>query len=491
MTDAITPQILAHRTVSRLVEKRSGISDQRSINHADFAAQRLKILAKDKRLVPLTYNRVQVDLLSHLTGRDLVLKARQHGVSTAIQGYLYQQAVTGTATTMTLAHDDDSTQKLRRITERFYRNDPRQPQRGSANARLTTYPEHDSEVMIATAGNRTSGRSATLSDLHGSEVAFWPDAESLVAAAIQAGDPRVILESTPNGAQGYFYSLCMEALDGNSDWVLHFYPWWWEPGYRIALDEGEALSYTDDEQTLVEAYNLTSEQIKWRRSKQRELKHLFIQEYPEDPQTCFLRSGLGYFGDVSACFAAPNGATYNPAHQYVAGLDFGQTVDYTALSIGDVTTGQEVELLRVNQMSWSDMRSRVVQACQRWHVGILWAEKNSMGSTNIEELRKELGTLVGVQEFTTTSESKASLMSALHETLHADDGLRLLPDTAGKRELQAFSAMQLPSGAWRLSAPDNEHDDTVIARGLMNYGRVNRIIAPIVFDWDAKETSDW
>lgn len=449
-------------------------SHYRDLAPADFATQRLFILDKQKKLIPLAYNIVQRQLMASLTGRDLVLKPRQVGISTAIQGWLYQEAVSGTATTMTLAHDDDGTSKLRRIADRFYKHDPRAPKRGAANARLTTYPETDSEVLIATAGNRTSGRGSTLTHLHGSEAAYWPDAESIVAGAIQAGEPKVILESTGNGAQGFFYGLCMEALDGASDWTLHFYAWWVEPGYMLALDEGEIISFTDEEMMLVEAQDLTAEQIKWRRSKQRELKHLFIQEYPEDPQTCFLRSGFGYFGDLSAALIASTGAMYQADHRYVAGLDFGQTVDYTALSIGDATANVEVELLRVNQLSWGEMRARIVQACKRWNVSMLLAEKNSMGSTNTEELRKELrsaGLSTRIREFVTSNESKSEIMSALHETLHTENGLRLLPDKIAKREIEAFTAVQLPSGAWRLSGPDSEHDDTVIARALMNRAR--------------------
>ena len=440
-----------------------------ALTPADFADARLRILDKGKRLVPLVYNRVQRDLMSSLTGRDLVLKARQHGVSTAIQGKQYQDATTGTATCMTLSKDDDSTQMLRRIAERFYRHDPQQPRRGSDNARLTTYPATDSEVLIATAGNETSGRSATLTHLHGSEAAYWKNAEFIVAGALQAGEPQTVLESTPNGAQGYFYGLCMEALDGNSDWRLHFYPWWWEAGYRLALDAGETLDYTDDEAALATAHTLLPEQIKWRRSKQRELKQLFSQEYPEDPLSCFLRSGYGYFGDLTGVFSAPLDPACDPTHRYVAGLDFAQTVDFTVCGVIDVTTRVEVAHLRINQLPWKTMRGRVIDLCKAWHVSVLQAEKNSMGSTNTEALREEMRAAnchTSVVEFTTTHESKASIMSALHESLHATTGLRLQADPVWTHELNAFIAQQLPSGAWKLAAPDKEHDDTVIGRAL-------------------------
>lgn len=441
--------------------------------YSDFARQRLKILDKQRRLVPFVYNAVQQDLIANLTGRDLILKARQLGMSTVIQGLLYQEAVTTTATTITLSNDDENTAKLRRITERFYKNDPRQPKRELANARLTTYPATDSEAMIATAGTKTAGRASTLTHIHASEVAFFTDAETVLSGALQAGEPKAILESTANGAQGYFYTLCMEALDGNSAWRLHFYPWWSDPSYQTPLDPDETITYTGEEQALAEQHGLTAAQIKWRRNKQAELKSLFPQEFAESPYSCFLLSGNGYFGDVSASFIAPPNPVYNSDHRYVAGLDFGQTNDFTALSIIDATIRHEVARLRINRLLWGEMRHRVATMCKAWHVGTLIAEGNSMGTTNIEELRHELSDLkcaTTIRVFWTSNDTKASIASALHETLHSASGLKLQYDPIWNRELGAFAAVQLPSGVWRLEATAQEHDDTVIARMLAYHG---------------------
>jgi phage FluMu gp28-like protein len=287
---------------------------------------------------------------------------------------------------------------------------------------------------------------------------------------MQGGNPAVVLESTPNGAQGYFYELCMEALDGSKLWRLHFFPWWHDLTYRLSLDEGEELVYTADELRLVELHNLTSEQIKWRRSKQAELKHLFIQEYPEDPYTCFLVSGNSYFGDVSQCFFAPFGATHQPGHEYVAGLDFAQTGDYLAFSVIDRTANMQVDLLRINQLPWGEMRRQVREKCKRWHVKILKAEANSMGTTNIEAMREEFeadGVETEIIPFDTTNRSKIQIAADLHEALH-EDGLGLLDIPEQKAELKAFRAKQTPLGTWQMEAGNGQHDDIVIADMLAN-----------------------
>lgn len=438
-----------------------------------FAAEFLYILDKQKRRVKLQYNETQRDLLRSLTGRDIVLKARQLGMSTAIQAELFRQVVTSAATTATLSHEDETTQKFRRMVDRFYDNMPLwfRPTRKYNNARVTTYPDFDSEAMIATAGNKNTGRGGTYSHIHGSEVAFWTDADVVLAGVMQAGNPHVILESTPNGAQGYFYNLCMEAMDGNSDWTLHFYPWWVDVTYAIPLEPDELLVYADDELELMRQHDLSAEQIKWRRSKQKELKHLFAQEYPEDPYTCFLLSGTGYFGDLTHAYTAPMDASPQIGRVYYAGLDFGQTTDYTVCSVLDSHFNTQVDLLRINRASWGEMRRQVRLLCQRWGVRTLVAEKNSMGATNIEELRREFdqhGCSTLIVPFETTNLSKSGIMADLHEALH-HHGLLLLPISEQKREMLAFQAKQTISGQWQLSAPTNEHDDIVIANALALY----------------------
>ena len=430
-----------------------------------FAKKFLKVLDKDKRLVPFKWNKAQVHFFNNRSGRDLILKARQLGFSTLIQGEMFRRTVTSTQTTITLAHDAETTQKLRRMADRFYENckyNEIQPERKYANATLATYPEFDSTSTIATAGNVETGRGDTYTMMHGSEVAFWKDAEKIVAGAMQGGSPEVTLESTPNGAQGFFYNKCMEALNGDSIWKLHFYPWWWDDAYRVTDDA--PITYTDEEAALVAKHGLDQSQIKWRREKVRELGRLFVQEYPEDAISCFLTSGNSYFGDLSNVFTA-SVAEYIDGHDYYAGLDFGQTKDFTAMSIFDATTKQQVDLLHIRGLEWAEIRNRIKQVADKWHVINILAERNSIGSVNIEAL-ESLG--LPVQPFETTNESKSKIMSNMNEQIHFG-GWRMLDIPEQRHEMNTFVATQLPSGAWRLAADGEGHDDIVISDALGIY----------------------
>lgn len=441
-----------------------------------WARYMMQIQAVDGAIVPFVYNRSQADYMSKRTNRDIIVKARQLGMSTGIQGELARIVCTSPAHVITLADVDTNTQKLRRIFKRFFDHWPDgipRPIRGEDSAVITTFPELNSSATIETAGSRSAGRAGTYRAMHASEVAYWTNPENAIAGALQAVpyDGWAVLESTANGAQGWFYETAMGALAGKNNWTVHFYPWWWEPRYAVALDmpvNEFTASYTPEERHLVDTYGLAPEQVYWRRLKQSELLHLFPQEFPESVQGAFLQSGNGYFGDIT-------GALYMPAPDYhedmrtFAGLDFGQTNDYTVLSVGDAVSGRQVEVYRVNRLPWHDILSRCLDRCEHWHVSQLLVEWNSIGGPNFEIIRRmayERGIRIGISAFKTTAKSKPSILSALHSALHTG-ALSLLDTPETRQEFQGFQASQSASGAWKYEAGAGGHDDIVMATALM------------------------
>jgi len=454
------------------------------LSFEDFCERYLVVQNKAGEIVPLALNRAQQQLVRQLTGRDIVLKARQLGMSTVIQAWLFYQQMRGGARTSTLCHEDELTSTLRRMVDLYYNSlapDVR-PARRYANAKLTTYEGLYSEGSIATVGGQAGlrkGRGASVTHIHGSEVAFWPDADNVMSAAMQAGNPAIVLESTPNGMTGWFYERCMEALDGDGAWALHFFPWWWDDEYRLPLGPGETLAYTDEERALVDAHGLDAEQIKWRRAKRRELPNSFAQEYPEDPYSCFLASGRSYFGDVEHVYTAPAGTEPQRGHLYYAGLDFAQTSDYTVLSVIDLTDMRQVDMLRINGLSWQEMRRRVSVMANYWSAQVV-GEANSMGTTNIELLQSgevmEDGTKIApirLVPFDTTPSSKPGLIQGLYHALH-EAGLQLLNDPAQRHEIRSFISKQTATGHWQYEADGSGHDDTVIALALAWWAHANR-----------------
>jgi hypothetical protein len=438
-----------------------------------FSKYFLKITDKDGNLIPFQWNILQKDFHNKRTSKDIILKARQIGFSTYVQGELFRRLVTKRTRALTLTHDDKTTQILRETADRFYKYYPEfeefvKPKRKYANASLSRFDETDSTHYIGTAGNTDIGRGGSYTDIHLSEVAFFPDAERIVAGAMQGGNPQVILESTANGATGYFYDLCMDALAGRNDWKLHFYAWYSNPDYQIFNQEKIIL--TPEEREVVKKYNLTDSQIKWRRNKKVELKRLFPQEYPETPEEAFLFSGKGFFSDIPlGYYNAPLNQLPIGGHRYTGGLDFGQSNDFTCLIIVDRTSREMVDYLHINKMSWSLQRREIVKKYKKWNLVGLRAEANSIGNPNIEELEAEG---INVERFTTTNQSKNEIFNRLHEEL--ESGLKLMDWGILKSEMNSLTSKQTKTGLWTISAEGNSHDDSCIALALSVTARMER-----------------
>lgn len=290
-------------------EKKEKLTPKQRIN------KHLYIRTKDKSIIPLTFNPIQAIYWDEKTRRDIILKPRQLGFSTLILAEFFDDTInTPNTTTVIIAHDAESTRKLFDTVQFMYKSLPEEKKMELNNGR--TKPKYgnrkeyyfesiNSRIYVGTAGSTDFGRGSTINNLHCSEVAFWPDPETLMTGLLQAvpRDGRVVLETTANGVGNYFYRTYQEAKEGSVDWTPQFYRWFDHPDYNIPLEAGEDLTFSKDEKRLMEAYQLSHEQLKWRRWKISEMpekdglskEERFLQEYPEDDQSCFLSSGRPVF----------------------------------------------------------------------------------------------------------------------------------------------------------------------------------------------------
>lgn len=196
----------------------------------------------------------------------------------------------------------------------------------------------------------------------------------------------------------------------------------------------------------------------------------------ETPQRVYLAEYMAEFvDDAGAVFrgvtdAATAAAHIEPQHgrRYIMGVDWGRDIDYTAAIVLDVTEepAQMVAISRFHQMSYSQQRQHIADLAHYWNVSAIWAESNSIGTVNIEELTA-LG--LPVQAFTTTHRSKNALIEGLAIAIERGD-VRLQADTVLLDELRAYTIDRLPSGGFRYGAPSGGHDDTVIALALAWHG---------------------
>jgi hypothetical protein len=149
-------------------------------------------------------------------------------------------------------------------------------------------------------------------------------------------------------------------------------------------------------------------------------------------------------------------------HEYVIGVDWGRSIDFTVFCVVDVTTRTMVELDRSNRVDYVLQRSRLKALCQKWRPSCIVAEANSIGQPIIEQLWRDG---LPVQPFNTTNASKAQIIEGLALALERGQ-VRILPDPVLLAELQCFQCERLPSGLMRYSASPGSHDDTVMALAL-------------------------
>jgi hypothetical protein len=191
-------------------------------------------------------------------------------------------------------------------------------------------------------------------------------------------------------------------------------------------------------------------------------ERVFKQEYLAQ----FLEDGGVVFRNLDRVCVGKQELEPEPGHNYVFGVDWGKSNDFTCISVFDCERNQQVYLDRFNRISWEIQRNRLISLYHRFRPTIIWAEANSIGEPNIEALQAEG---LPVRSFYTSSRSKAPLIEALVLAIE-QERITLLSDAVLIHEMQSYEMSRLVNRGWRYSAPPGGHDDTVIATALSWYG---------------------
>lgn len=275
-----------------------------------YAEKCLRIRTKEGAIKPLILNSAQKYLHQRIeeqrekTGkvRAILLKGRQQGCSTYVEGRYYWRCTHRKGVRVfVLTHEQDATNNLFEMAHRFHIHCPSivKPSTGASNAKELHFDKLDSGYKVGTAGTKGVGRSSTIQYLHGSEAAFWPNAEEHARGVMQAvadtDDTEIIIESTADGVGNWFHQQWQLAEIGESDYIPIFIPWFWQTEYRSKVPENFVL--TEIEIELKENHNLDDEQLAWRRKKIIELTSAttdgeiaFKREYPCTPVEAFVMS---------------------------------------------------------------------------------------------------------------------------------------------------------------------------------------------------------
>lgn len=287
-----------------------------SINTKKYIEEYVKIRDKNGKIVPLRFNEPQQKYYNVIKSlneqnkpiRIIILKARQMGFSTATESIIFKNVVTKhNYSAGIITHKEDATANLFNMSKRMleYLPEELKPEQKKSNAKELIFNNDtgtglDSKIRCMTAGGKGVGRSDTFTALHLSELGFWEgDKKATLTGLLQAvpntPESIVIIESTANGFD-YFKELWDKAVKGENDFYPLFIGWNELETYQMPYT---GFELTQEEIELQETYNLTLEQLTWRRWC---IKNncggdidFFKQEYPICPEEAFLSTGQCYF----------------------------------------------------------------------------------------------------------------------------------------------------------------------------------------------------
>lgn len=267
------------------------------------------------------WNRIQAQLEARRSGWDIVLKARQVGLTTVELARDLHYALTREHTRVVVVVPPHKTREnARRVVEALDYMRDRLTEAGVAGVGewvgSTLHLANGSRLTVYdTGGTKRSaekvGRGGTHHRVHISELAHLEYGADILNSLLKTipGPEKggeCVVESTANGAGGSFHDLWNGAVAGVNGFAPHFFAWFWMPEYQLRAgaggdDDAPAVAREEVEEELLAAARsvgvlLTVAQLRWwRQQVAREGLDKTLQEYPHDPSSCFLLSGSTYF----------------------------------------------------------------------------------------------------------------------------------------------------------------------------------------------------
>ncbi len=470
----------------KILDRRPASLRGRTVGMA-LAGGLLRVRTRDGSTALLKANAAQRAFERRRGERNIVLKARQMGLTTWAAARFFLKTITQPGTlTLEVAHTQEAAEEIFRIVHRFVDRLPDALREGPlktsrANVRQIAFPRMDSQYMVVSAGDRNAGRGMTLQNLHCSELARWPGdpAETLAGlrAALAPGG-ELILESTPDGVGGCFHSEWQKA--GETGMVRHFFPWWMEPRYRAAaVDEA---SLTEEERELRARRQLDLEQIGFRRQVRANFRGLARQEYAEDEESCFRASGDSVFelaaieerlrtapapteqrrnGELEIWLPPLKGKDYLVAVDPAGG---GSEGDYSAAQVLEMETGLQCAEF-AGHVGGLELARLVTALAAEYNHAWLVVERNNHGSGVLALAETACGypriyRQAGQPGWLTTSVSRPAVLGRL------DAALVERPASFLSRRLlsECRSFVRLPDGG--TGARAGTHDDRVMAMAI-------------------------
>lgn len=452
--------------------------------------------------IPFKLSDLQRRYIASATQRDIILKPRQVGMTTLMLAWMvyYFLTVRG-ARVVIVCQSMTGNGPISNIaaTIRVYFDSLRR-----AGIKLEFSTERSSEwsirsrdaslrIVVAGASETSAakvGRSGTVTHLMCTETAFWEYAEDTTNALFECVPGErygsvIVSESTANGAQGLFHQQCAAASEagGSSAYTLHFFNWYDEAEYRLPINAGEVLEPTNDRERLLISRGVTLEQLKWYRQKVADKgQSLTDQEYPSDPDTCFLATGRGFFDPITTSRLIEQSSQplerrdreriaiwKLPAadRRYILSVDTseGGGGDPSAGIMRERETGEHVATINGQYQMW-ELAAAAAKLATEYNQALIVVERNNHGAGVHEALIRQLKYPKIYKHdddkhgWPTNSATRPAMLDAL------EDAYRNGRWTSQDRSVLAQFKNFIITATGRAEAARGAHDDLVMAEAI-------------------------
>jgi hypothetical protein len=295
------------------------------------------------------------------------------------------------------------------------------------------------------------------------EAAFIPRAAwfNVIRPALSDKLGEALIISTPNGVSNWFYQAYLWGQDKNerySDWESWRFPSTVNPH----MPPGEVLQA-----------QATMPDLEFR------------QEYLAD----FVSDAAGVFRGLDEIATLRPLAGPRSDFTYVAGVDWARKNDFTVISIFEVETGNQADIVRFTDVGFEIQKMRLKTEHAKWKFRKIFPESNAISMAVVEALETDPELDGVIYPITMTNPMKTQLVEKLavnierglihliaarpagegeeYEPYHAVGELQL-------SELRAFELQRTRGNSITYGAPRGTHDDMVIAAMLANEGIVGR-----------------
>lgn len=302
-----------------------------------------RIIDKNSNSIPFKLNHVQENVLDNLHTRNLILKARQLGMSTfsvlyILDKILFNPNISAGIVSYSLEH---AQYIFKKIIGHAISSIPIKLRGHVATSQYSAREivfRNGSSIRVDTTLRGASYPIVLVSEF-GKTCARNPQkAEEVITGTLQAVpiNGEIIIESTAEGNEGFYADLVQTAAQrGNEnltplDYKLFFYSWLEDPNYSIKTKmnlDVSLIDYFDDIEKKT-GKKISQEQRNWYAIQKQILGDKIKQEFPSTIQESFLSSSDAfYFAEPlakayqeSRCLYS---SLYDPLHPVYLAMDIG------------------------------------------------------------------------------------------------------------------------------------------------------------------------